>query len=165
VYGWVGLAGEYKGDPWGRGAGTPGAKQDFHSDVPADISPISDYSLVAAECLADTAGAEFNPDLATAGFEGRLRKGCYGRRLQGLRRARRAWAPAGRLGLDKRRRPASTWSASPPTHCVRRDAEEGSARIATRVWWNMTAGGRGGVHCRGPSKRCAQRGSRLWPGT
>ena len=126
------------------------ATQDFHIDPGDHFSDHPDYvSSWPPHCLADTAGAEFHPDLDTGRFEAVFRKGAYDAGYSGF------------SGLDERGTPLADWLRQHDVdqvdvvgiatdHCVRRTAEDAARQgLATRVLVDLTRGGRGGVHCRG----------------
>ena len=117
------------------------ATQDFHIDPGDHFSDHPDYvSSWPPHCLADTAGAEFHPDLDTGRFEAVFRKGAYDAGYSGF------------SGRDERGTPLVDWLRQHDVdrvdvvgiatdHCVRRTAEDAARQgLATRVLVDLTAG-------------------------
>ena len=117
------------------------ATQDFHIDPGDHFSDHPDYVLSwPPHCLADTAGAEFHPDLDTGRFEAVFRKGAYDAGYSGF------------SGRDERGTPLVDWLRQHDVdrvdvvgiatdHCVRRTAEDAARQgLATRVLVDLTAG-------------------------
>ena len=117
------------------------ATQDFHIDPGDHFSDQPDYvSSWPPHCLADTAGAEFHPDLNTGRFEAVFRKGAYDAGYSGF------------TGRDERGTLLADWFRQHDVdqvdvvgiatdHCVRRTAEDAARHgLATRVLVDLTAG-------------------------
>jgi nicotinamidase/pyrazinamidase len=117
------------------------ATQDFHIDPGDHFSDYPDYvSSWPPHCLADTAGAEFHPDLDAGRFEAVFRKGAYDAGYSGF------------SGRDERGTPLADWLRQRDVdqvdvvgiatdHCVRRTAEDAAKQgLATRILVDLTAG-------------------------
>jgi nicotinamidase/pyrazinamidase len=117
------------------------ATQDFHIDPGDHFSEHPDYiSSWPPHCRADTAGAEFHPDLDLGRFDAIFRKGAYDAGYSGF------------SGLDHRGTPLGDWLRQrhvdgvdvvgiATDHCVRRTAEDAAMQgFATRVLVDLTAG-------------------------
>src|ERR1700748_3218596 len=126
------------------------ATQDFHIDPGDHFSDQPDYvSSWPPHCLADTAGAEFHPDLDTGRFEAVFRKGAYDAGYSGF------------SGFDERATPLADWLRQHDVdqvdvvgiatdHCVRRTAEDAAKQgLGTRVVMNLAAGEGGGATAAG----------------
>ena len=138
------------------------ATQDFHIDPGEHFSDHPDYiSSWPPHCRADTAGAEFHPDLDVSRFEAIFRKGAYDAGYSGF------------SGLDGQGTSLADWLRHHEVdevdivgiatdYCVRRTAEDAAKQgLATRVLVDLTAGVREAVHDRGPAKPCVRSASRL----
>jgi nicotinamidase/pyrazinamidase len=117
------------------------ATQDFHIDPGDHFSEHPDYiSSWPPHCRADTAGAEFHPDLDLGRFDAIFRKGAYDAGYSGF------------SGLDHRGTPLGDWLRQrhvdgvdvvgiATDHCVRRTAEDAAMQgFATRVLVDLTVG-------------------------
>jgi nicotinamidase/pyrazinamidase len=117
------------------------ATQDFHIDPGDHFSDHPDYiSSWPPHCRANTAGAEFHPDLDVGRFEAVFRKGAYDAGYSGF------------SGCDQRGTPLADWLALRDVdqvdvigiatdYCVRRTAEDAAAQgLQTRVLVNLTVG-------------------------
>jgi nicotinamidase/pyrazinamidase len=117
------------------------ATQDFHIDPGDHFSDHPDYiSSWPPHCRANTAGAEFHPDLDVGRFEAVFRKGAYDAGYSGF------------SGRDQRGTLLADWLAQREVdqvdvigiatdHCVRRTAEDAATQgLQTRVLVNLTVG-------------------------
>jgi nicotinamidase/pyrazinamidase len=117
------------------------ATQDFHIDPGDHFSEHPDYiSSWPPHCRADTAGAEFHPELDLGRFDAIFRKGAYDAGYSGF------------SGVDQRGTPLGDWLRHrhvhgvdvvgiATDHCVRRTAEDAAMQgFATRVLVDLTVG-------------------------
>lgn len=117
------------------------ATQDFHIDPGDHFSDHPDYVVSwPPHCRAETAGAQFHPDLDTGRFEAVFRKGAYDAGYSGFG------------GRDESGTPLADWLRQrgvdevdvvgiATDHCVRQTAEDAAGEgLATRVLVDLTAG-------------------------
>ncbi len=117
------------------------ATQDFHIDPGSHFSEHPDYAASwPPHCVAGSAGADFHPDLDTAGVEAVFRKGAH------------AAAYSGFEGTDDQGTPLADWlrahdvdqvdvAGIATDYCVRATAADAAATgLRTRVLLGLTAG-------------------------
>jgi nicotinamidase/pyrazinamidase len=117
------------------------ATQDFHIDPGSHFSEHPDYAVSwPPHCVAGSAGADFHPDLDTAGVEAVFRKGAH------------AAAYSGFEGTDDQGTPLADWlrahdvdqvdvAGIATDYCVRATAADAAATgLRTRVLLGLTAG-------------------------
>jgi nicotinamidase/pyrazinamidase len=132
---------DYLAGPNGAGYDHVVASQDFHVDPGEHFSAEPDYfSSWPAHCVADSAGAQFHPDLDTSRIEEIFRKGRY------------AAAYSGFEGTNSDGDSLDSWLAKhgvtdvdvvgiATDYCVYATAADAAkAGFATRVLLNLTAG-------------------------
>lgn len=117
------------------------ATKDFHIDPGAHFSADPDYRTSwPPHCVADTAGAEFHPDLATGAIEAVFCKGAYTAAYSGFEGSDDAGTPLEEW-LRRRGVTALDVVGIATDHCVRATAQDAvRAGFDTRVLLDLTAG-------------------------
>ena len=140
------------------------ATQDFHVDPGSHFSAHPDYTATwPPHCLADTAGAQFHPNLDTAAIEAVFRKGAHAGAYSGFEgTASDGTTLAGWLGARDVDSVDVVGIAT--DHCVRATAADAAAEGLQHPRPARPDRGRAATHHRRGSRHAARGGCRGYPG-